>query len=117
MMPLDDELRKALRRSDPGPEFTARVLARAAEAAAAPPRESLWQRFAAGFRFANARWAAAAAMACLMVAAGVEYRERQTRIEGEAAKQQLVRALHIAGSKLNQAREKVRELNVPRGDL
>jgi hypothetical protein len=115
MAPLDDELRKALARVDPGPEFAQRVLARVAAAPA--PRESRWHGWMAAFRFTNVRWAAAATMACLMVAAGVEYRERQTRIEGQAAKQQLVRALHIAGSKLNQAREKVRELNVPRSDL
>ncbi len=108
MSRLDDELRRALGREDPGPEFTARVLARAA--AAPPARRRVWW-------FPNLRWAAAAAAACvLIVTAGVEYREWQVRVQGETAKRELVRALHIAGTKLNQARDKVRALNAPRGE-
>ncbi len=114
MKPLDDQLREALRRRDPGPDFTARVLARAA--AGPVPRESLWRRLAAALSGMNLRWATAALACLLVVAAGVGYRERQVRIQGEAAKEQLVRALQIAGSKLNHAREKVRELNAPRGE-
>ncbi len=105
---LDDALRKALRREDPGPDFTARVLARAQEQSPAPGRRrGLFE----AFRLPNFRWAAAAAMVCVMVAAGVEYHERQTRIEGEAAKEKLVTALKIAGTKLNLARDKVQQLN------
>ncbi len=110
MSRFEDRLREALRREDPGPEFTAGVLARAAAASA--PRPDWWRRLASAFRPVKIRWAAAGALACVLVVAGaVEYRERQERIEGEAAKQQLVLALRIAGTKLNLARAKVVELN------
>jgi hypothetical protein len=45
-----------------------------------------------------------------LLATGLEYRrERNLRAEGEAAKQQLVLALRIAGVKLHVAQEKVFE--------
>jgi hypothetical protein len=110
MSSLEDRLRDALRREDPGPEFTARLLARAAAAPALMP--DWWRRLAAPFRPAKIRWAAAGVLACLLVVAGaVEYRQRQARIEGEAAKRQLVLALRVAGTKLHLARAKVVELN------
>jgi hypothetical protein len=107
---LDNELREALRRQDPGPDFTARVLA---AAAAARPKESRWRTswwrtFVAGFGPARVRWATAGALACLLVVGGsLEYQEWQ----GRRAKQQLVLALHIAGAKLNLARDQVRQIN------
>jgi hypothetical protein len=107
MSRLDDELREAFRREDPGPEFTARVLR---AAAARKPKESWW-------RLPGMRWAMAGALACLFLAiGGIEYRQQQVRIEGEAAKQRLVLAMRIAGTKLNLAREKVQELNSGRGE-
>jgi hypothetical protein len=109
MSRLDDALRELLKREDPGPEFTERVLARAA----AEPRteRSWWRRLAAGFRPPKLRWAMAGALACvLVVASGVRYeREQRLKAEGEAAKQQLLLALRIAGSKLQVAQAKVIE--------
>ncbi len=105
---LDDGLREALARQDPGPQFTARVLA----AAAAKPKESWWRTFVSGFGPAKVRWATAAALACVLVVGGsLEYRRQQEDREGRAAKQQLVLALRIAGTKLNQARDRVQQLN------
>lgn len=107
---FEDALRQALRREDPGPHFTARVLVRAAAASVSKPWG--WKRLASAFRPVRVRWAAAGALACvLLMAGGVEYRQRQTRIQGEAARQQLVLALRIAGTKLNWARAKVAQLN------
>ena len=107
MSRLDDGLREALRRVDPGPDFTRAVLERAA---AARPKESWWQRLAFGMRPPLVRWAAAGLVACALLATGVEYQhERQQRAEGEAAKQQLVLALRIAGAKLHGVQEKVLE--------
>jgi hypothetical protein len=98
-----------MRREDPGPEFTARVLAAAARTDAG---ESRWQALLSRWRPMRIRWAAAGALACLLVTAGaVEYREHRERTEGLAAKQRLVFALRIAGTKLNLARDKVQELN------
>ena len=102
MSRLDDALRDALRREDPGPQFTARVLAQAARV---PPKQSWW-RSAAGLR-----WVTAGALACLLLAGGVEYRREQQIRQGRMAKEQLVMALHIAGAKLNLARDRVQELN------
>jgi hypothetical protein len=109
MSRLDDALREALRREDPGPDFTREVLARAA---AARPKRSWWRGLASGFRPPLVRWATAGVLACALLATGLEYRrERHLRAEGEAAKQQLVLALRIAGVKLHVAQEKVFERN------
>ncbi len=95
MNPLEDELRSALRRRDPPPDFTARVLARAA---GAPPRRG--QR-------SWVRWVVPLA-ACLVLGAGTaEYRHYR----GEQAKKQVLMAVRIAASKLNKAQKKVQMLN------
>jgi hypothetical protein len=101
MSRLDDALREALRPQDPGPGFTARVLARAA--AAPPPKQSWWWAW---------RWAAAGALASvLFVGGGLEYRHEQELRQGRLAKQQLMLALRIAGTKLNLALDRVEQSN------
>ena len=61
------------------------------------------------------RWAAFAALTFCLVIGGMYYRTLQRqRAEGEAAKQQLMLALRIAGSKLQLAKEKVNEINTSR---
>ena len=101
-----------------GAAIRVRSLPRACWRAPPPRRRSVhgadWRRLS---ELPNLRWVAAATACLLMLAAGIEYRERETRLQGEAAKQQLVEALRIAGSKLNQTREKVRELNLSRREL
>jgi hypothetical protein len=91
MASLEDELRSALRRREPSPDFTERVLARVA---AVPVRRAPqpW-----------ARWMAAVAAALLLAAGSLEYREYQ----GERAKSQVLLAVRIAGSKLNKAQKRV----------
>lgn len=100
---LEQELRRALRPEEPPPDFAARVAA-AAEAEAAR-RASRWN----WLRFPAVRWAAAAA--CLLVlAAGIaveQRRQRELRDRGEAAKEQVMLALKIAGAKLHVAQAKV----------
>ncbi len=99
---LDDALREALRRQDPGPEFTARVLT---AAAGAQPGVNWWWA-------PRLRWATAGALACLLLVGGsFEYRREREERQGRLAKQQLVLALHIAGAKLNLARDRVQQLN------
>jgi hypothetical protein len=109
MSRLDDELRNALRREDPGEDFTKRVLERAA---ALPPKRSWRERLLAVFGPAGNRWAAGALAASLLIGVGgIEYRRQQRmRAEGEAAKAQLMVAMRIAGSKLRLAREKVMQV-------
>lgn len=111
MSRLDDALRQALRREDPGPEFTARVLARAA---AEPRKRRWWESLGAAFAPGRMRWAAAGALACLLVVGGAVERYREQRVEGEAAKGRLMLALRIAGGKLNLARQRVQQLNETR---
>lgn len=106
MSRLEEELRKAMKREDPGPEFTRKVLGRVA---AAPPQRSWWEALTAGLRAPRLRWATAGVMAgALLISGGLEYRrEQRVRTEGEAAKEQLVLAMRIAGSKLHVAQQKV----------
>lgn len=103
MSRLEDALREALKREDPGEEFTRRTLERAA---ALRPRESAWRRW---LRPPAWRWAAAGALACtLMVVSGVQHqREQRRRAEGERAKQELMLALKIAGTKLHETQVKI----------
>lgn len=92
-MNLDDELRSALERREPSPDFTARVLARVAAQPMRPAR--VWPR-----------WVAAMAASLLLAAGALEYRHYQ----GERAKAQVMLAVRIAGSKLNKAQKKVQML-------
>src|SRR5437868_10837414 len=71
MSRLDEELKVAFQRREPSADFAARLLARLDEApiALAPP--SLWQRLAGLFALPAWRFAAAGAMAVLLIAVGV----------------------------------------------
>ena len=92
MSEFEDDLRAALRRVDPPAGFSARVLTRARSRTA--PRRTGWM--------------AAAIAACLLLSiGGFEYRQ----YEGRKAKQELVLALEIAGSKLNLVQQKVSDLS------
>ena len=104
MSRLDDELRNALRREEPSPGFAGRVLA---GVAAAERRRRWWM-------LPHMRWAAAAA-AVVVLAGGVEVeRERRVRAEGEYAKQQVMLALRITGSKLRFVKEKIHAIDSTR---
>ena len=127
---LEKELKQALRRHEPSDDFAERVMARVAEqsqlACVDTPRESIswWQRRLAGFfQMPQWRWAAAGALACMLVAFGtLRFREHQRieaeslaleqaaeEVEGQRAKEQVIFALQIASAKLNVAQRKVRE--------
>lgn len=98
---FEDQLKRALGRVEPPPDFTQKVLERLArEAASPPPRRHL---------FAG-RWMAAAAAAVLLAGSGVLYQHHERELQGEAAKQQLLIALHIAGAKLQQAQQHVQQV-------
>jgi hypothetical protein len=103
MSALDDLLRESLQKRDPGQQFTRRVLAQAALERG--PAGRTRRPFPGG---RTARWTALTIAAAVALAAGLEYgRERQVRREGQAAKEQLVLALRLAGGKLRSARERV----------
>jgi len=86
---LEDELKQALGRKQPSPDFEARLIA----AAAAAGRRSVL-RFPV---LAMPRWLAAAAAVLVITGAGAGYRHHQ----GEAAKEQVMLAMRITGQKLN----------------
>jgi hypothetical protein len=114
MTNFDDELRNALRRQQPSTGFAERVVKRAKQNAEASSASSLqsWLRL---FRRPVMRWAAAGALAAMLMAGvgeGIHYRNmRRERAAGEAAKQRLMLALRIAGSKLQLARSRVNRAN------
>lgn len=119
MRPLEDKLRRALRRREPPPGFTGRVLARVRQEAdartpvstqlrARPARQARWGAwtwFGPRLRLA---FSAAAAVLLLAVSLSVWQRRREEqRREGEAARAQVMEALRITSAKLNRVRAKV----------
>ncbi len=100
----EDDLRRALRRKDPGPDFTQRVLARIeqAESTTKPVQSKLARQKLFSFRFWPMRFAALAAM--VVVAVGIlQYDRYETHAKQENAKKQAVLALQITSATLNQA--------------
>jgi hypothetical protein len=100
MSNLEDDLRIALRREEPPADFTERVLARLNQ----PPAEPTWrERLAVLMRPPRLQWVAVAVIVSVIIPAGVQYRK------GERAKEQLLFAVRVAGTKLHQAQHKVAE--------
>jgi hypothetical protein len=96
MTPFEEDLKKALGRREPSDEFTARVLARANQEnrAKGTIQSSFLQRLRS--------WRLIPVMAgALVITGGIAYQQREREARGEAAKQQLMLAMHIAGSKLH----------------
>jgi hypothetical protein len=107
---LDKALRQALGRQEPTDGFTQRVMARvAAQNVAQRPVRDSWMSL---FTQPIMRWAALAAVATAMILGVHLYNVHRERAEGEAAKQRLMLALRVAGSKLQLAKAKVNEMNV-----
>ena len=137
MSRMEEELKQALRREDPGPDFADRVLARIAALPAAAPeaapetvpqKADWWQKLllffqALGQSFGQSlsltpqlKLAMAGALACavLVSAVGIQrYRAHERALaeaaEGQKAKEQVMLAMRIASAKLNVAQKKVRE--------
>jgi hypothetical protein len=94
---LEQELKAALKKTDPSPFFEARVLA-AANRQAGARKTTL-----------RLRWFTAI-VAMALVVMGVFWQHRQAvqeRARGEAAKARLMLALRLTGAKLDEIREKV----------
>jgi len=110
---LEDRLRQALRREEPPDRFAASVLNRVAQNSIA--RDAQKQSWLSVFSQPLVRWAAFTFVSICLIAEGLHYRNQQhERAQGETAKQQLMLALRIAGSKLQLAKEKVNEINTNR---
>jgi len=109
---MEEALKNAFRRREAPEGFADRVLSRVTERSSDKPmvlRHQSWLRL---FSQPLVRWAAATGVCAALVAGGIYYRNVQREhAEGEAAKQQLVLALRIAGSKLQLAKSKVQQVN------
>lgn len=115
MKPIDELLKAALRREEGPPRFADRVMAQLEQKTVQTgPEHISWFRV---FSRPVARWAAFAAVSASVITGSIHYRNlRREQAEGEAAKQQLMLALHIAGSKLQLARSKVNEIQTSQPD-
>ena len=117
MRNLDDELKNVLRRVDPPAGIADRVLRRTTTTQPAARPLELVAATRTASRRPQSVWYRFAAAAALVVALGgaVEYRqlqrERTERLAGEAAKEKVVLALHIASSKLQIVQTKINRLN------
>lgn len=120
MKPFENELHRALRRLDPPPGFTRKVMARVEQGAAAKARlgwlrrlqTRLWSWDGAwSWRRSGLGFAAAAAMLLLAVSvmAVRQRRIRQERRQGELARAQVMEALHITSVKLHRVGARVRK--------
>jgi hypothetical protein len=111
MTPFEEELKQALKRQEPAGDFTARVLARCAREDARK-RSGFWDSF-----WATPAWRLGAAAAALVFVAGgtvyeqYEQHEREVKreVRGMAAKRQLILAMRIAGTKLQEVQQRVKE--------
>jgi len=104
MTPFEEELKQALKRQAPAADFTARVLARCAQEDA-KARSGFWHVFwtAPAWRLS------AVAAALLLVAGGTAYQQHEREVRGMAAKRQLILAMRIAGTKLQEVQQRVQE--------
>src|SRR5436305_12680098 len=97
----DDDLRSALERKCPSPDFTQRVMAQIGK-----PQAKAAGKFAglSIFRW-RPQWAVAAALAaCLLLAlSSIQYHRYQQRTEAQNARKQVVLALRITSEKVNGA--------------
>lgn len=112
MNSFEERLRDAMRRQAAPPGLVEKVLARAG--AFPQPAASRWRAFSRYFSLPALRFAATAAVACLLIAAaGLVHQQRQEHLrrEGEMAKAQVTEALRVASTKLNVARSKVEDLS------
>ncbi len=99
---LENKLRGALKGEEPPAGFAERVLARTSE-----NKQSAWT---STFAWRPLRWGLAGALCLALVMAGIEYRRAQEeRARSEAAKEQLLLALRIAGDQLQFVWSKVNQ--------
>ncbi|HTS46312.1 MAG TPA: hypothetical protein VMH05_00125 [Bryobacteraceae bacterium] len=101
MTDFEDQLRRALERKDPSPDFAARVLAQVS-VKRRPRAIADWFHWPA--------WTAAAIAASLLLAStglDLERRQRLVRAQGEQARAQLIQAMEITSAQLNKIHKKV----------
>ena len=116
----EDDLKKALRRKDPGPGFTQRVMARIGQEQEAGVSESTTRAKLPWWRWtlqSHPALAGTLAALVLIVGSGLGYQQyqrvqQQRRVEAqkaELAKEQVVQALKITNAKLSHVFRRVSE--------
>ncbi len=103
MTPFEEQLKQALARREPSKDFTAHVLARSRD-------HENGSRTYRGRRWLDRlrMWRLVPVLAAfLAMTGGVVYEQHERAIRGEQAKEQLLVAVRIAGSKLHSAQRQV----------
>jgi hypothetical protein len=101
-MDLEEQLRRALRPKNPPAGFASRVIKRTLTRRGACPERSEWALPSPAKRERALRAAAAAIMLSALLGAWTAY-----EIAGERAREKVLLALHIAGSKVRYAQTQV----------
>ncbi len=107
MTPFEKDLKAALARKEPSRGFAERVLE------AVEQRQQQSQRAMSQGSWRPSAWAwrlAPLAAALLLISGGALYHEHERAVRGQAAKQELLTAVRIAGSKLQETRQHVIEI-------
>jgi len=108
MSRLDDELKAALGRKEPAADVAEKLLRRMAQ----PAPRSWLDELVILLRPPRLQWLAASLAILVVPFAAFEYRrEREVRFQGEAAKQQLILAMKIAGTEVYHAQQKVQRMS------
>jgi hypothetical protein len=107
MTPFEDELKKALARCEPSEGLTARVLEGVNISSAPKRRTRLFVWPAVSWRLASV------ATLLLALVVGLTYRQHVQIEKGEAAKRQLLIAMHIAGTQIHEAQLRVKRIQFP----
>jgi|SRR6185437_5904621 hypothetical protein len=105
MTPFEEELKKALARREPGDEFVRQVLAKVETKHASTVKT---RQFAWGVGWW--RFVPAVVLLAAVLISGLAYRQHERVVKGEAAKNQLLRAMRITGSQLRQAQLRVKRI-------
>ncbi|MBV8866121.1 MAG: hypothetical protein JO210_12070 [Acidobacteriaceae bacterium] len=105
---FEDELRKAMERHEPSQDFTARILASVQEDESKGPRSSRTLFWPSNWHAGHLRLAWAALL--LIFVGFIGYHQHLRAVEGRAAKEQLLTAMHIAGAQLHAAQLRVKRI-------
>lgn len=108
MKDFEDQLREALQAPEVPAGFAHRVLAKIPEAYPERNARPLYRRVAV--------WAAMGVICVTSLAGWQVQRAREERARGEKARAQVMLALRIAGTKLNHAESRVRQVTVDDGE-